>query len=166
MLHSFISSLRRARIYGQNMQSPRSVEKEQRFLCSLWCRPWWKLAVPIEDNIDAEISLQPVEEEPHATAGGCLRGGCYPMGDPWIEGLCCHAGAACPSRTESCARATHGTAVWGWLLPWDGLTLQQLLMRWTHIGEEHGKVSPVGGTPQGSRGMTLPEQQEKLREMN
>lgn len=37
-------------------------------------------------------------------------------------------------------------------------------MGWTHVGEEHGGLSPVGGTPGWRRGKTLfPEQlQEQL----
>lgn len=62
------------------MQTPRSVEEEQRFIpLQPVVQITVRLAVPREVHIDAGISLQPVEEKPHAGVSGCLGGSGHTM---------------------------------------------------------------------------------------
>ncbi|RMC04475.1 hypothetical protein DUI87_18920 [Hirundo rustica rustica] len=76
------------------------VQTMVRQLCILW---------PMEEHKEAEIHLQPMEKH-HVGAGGCLKGGCVPVG-----GLCLEQS---PDRT--CGPVERGAHIGAGLLfgPW------------------------------------------------
>lgn len=93
-----------------------------------------------------EGTFRPVERGAHAGVG-------------FLEGPVTlwetHTGAGCAGSTAPCGRMTYIAAVCGKLIP----------LGWTHTGEVHGDLYPVGGTPHWDREKT-PEQQQEQHVMN
>lgn len=101
-------------------------------------------------------TCSPWSRQNHAGAGGCLRGGCDLMGRPhWSRNLqTCGKRSPCCSRFPGRTCDTVGDPHWSSLplqdcTPWQS-DLQQfrddpLPMGWTHVGEVHGELSPIGG---------------------